>query len=100
MARGPRRNPNIGKPSLATTKVNRVGAHLTAPTLVFLLLSGEVRCGAVLDATTLGGFVKIFLGERAYGCGGAGAPCPNCNKNPADPDDAPAMPGGFVPDLS
>jgi hypothetical protein len=29
------------------------------------------------------------------GCGGAGAPCPDCNKtNPADPDDVPAMPAG------
>ena len=34
-------------------------------------------------------------------CGGAGALCPDCSKtNPADPDDVPAMPGGFIPDLS
>ena len=44
---------------------------------------------------------RPFLGGRACGCGGAGAPCPDCNKtNPADPDDVPAMPGGFIPDLS
>jgi hypothetical protein len=23
---------------------------------------------------------RLFLGERACGCGGAGAPCPGCNK--------------------
>ena len=44
---------------------------------------------------------RPFLGERACGCGGAGAPCPACNKIDAtDPDDVPAMPAGFKPDLS
>jgi hypothetical protein len=44
---------------------------------------------------------RPFLGGSACGCGGAGAPCPDCNKtNPADPDDVPAMPAGFTPDLS
>ena len=44
---------------------------------------------------------RPFLGERACGCGGAGAPCPGCNKVDAtDPDDVPAMPAGFKPDLS
>lgn len=43
---------------------------------------------------------RPFLGGRACGCGGAGAPCPVCNKtNPADPDDVPAMPAGFTSDL-
>src|SRR5204862_5191865 len=38
---------------------------------------------------------RPFLGERACGCGGAGAPCPNCNKaDPTDPDHVPAMPPG------
>ncbi len=44
---------------------------------------------------------RPFLSERACKCGGAGAPCPDCNRpDPADPDDVPAMPRGFVPDLS
>jgi hypothetical protein len=44
---------------------------------------------------------RPFLGDSACGCGGAGAPCPDCNKtNPADPDGVPAMPAGFIPDLS
>jgi hypothetical protein len=44
---------------------------------------------------------RPFLGGSGCGCGGAGAPCPDCNKtNPADPDDVPAMPAGFTPDLS
>ena len=44
---------------------------------------------------------RPFHGERACKCGGAGAPCPDCNRiDPADPDDVPAMPKGFVPDIS
>jgi hypothetical protein len=31
-----------------------------------------------------------WLGERACSCGGAGAPCPDCNKA-----DLPRMPPGF-----
>jgi hypothetical protein len=46
-------------------------------------------------------FDRPFLGERACGCGGAGAPCPACNKVDADdPEDFPAMPSGFKADLS
>lgn len=30
----------------------------------------------------------VPMGERVCGCGGAGAPCPNCS--PTDPDDVPA----------
>jgi hypothetical protein len=42
---------------------------------------------------------RPFSGERA--CGGAGAPCPVCNKVDADdPEAVPAMPAGFKPDLS
>jgi hypothetical protein len=42
-----------------------------------------------------------FMGERACGCGSAGAPCPACNKADfSDPDDVPAMPAAFKPDLS
>ena len=41
------------------------------------------------------------LGERASACGSTVAPCPVCNRiDPADPDDVPAMPAGFKPDLS
>ena len=40
-------------------------------------------------------------GERACKCGGAGAPCPDCNRtDPADPSGVPAMPAGFEPDMS
>jgi len=40
------------------------------------------------------------LGECACTCGGAGMPCPACNRtDPAGPDDAPDMPKGFVPDV-
>ena len=46
-------------------------------------------------------FGELFLGEWACKCGGAGAPCPNCNKTDLnDPDDVPAMPARFKPDLS
>ena len=68
------------------------------------LLEGARRCGT--GATTRGGSAKTIWigrswGERACGCGGAGAPCPACNKVDAtDPDDVPAMPAGFKPDLS
>jgi hypothetical protein len=60
-----------------------------------------------LELHESGTFVKLtqsvreFLGERACGCGGAGAPCPACNKvDVTDPDDVPGMPAGFKPDLS
>jgi CheY-like chemotaxis protein len=44
---------------------------------------------------------RAALGTGRRGCGGAGAPCPDCSKtNPADPDDVPAIPGCFIPDLS
>jgi hypothetical protein len=36
------------------------------------------------------------LGERACGCGGAGAPCPICNV--ADVNTVPEMPDGFQAD--
>ncbi|TYL96112.1 hypothetical protein FXB40_12335 [Bradyrhizobium rifense] len=40
---------------------------------------------------------RPWLGGRACDCGGAGAPCPVCNRIDADDlDDVPRMPGGFV----
>jgi hypothetical protein len=40
---------------------------------------------------------RPWLGDRACGCGGAGAPCPVCNRtDPGDPDDLPEMWEGFV----
>ncbi len=40
---------------------------------------------------------RPFFGDCAYDCGGAGAPCPVCNRtDPGDPDDVPEMPEGFV----
>ncbi|MBR0855685.1 hypothetical protein [Bradyrhizobium liaoningense] len=42
---------------------------------------------------------RPWLGERACDCGGAGVPCPICNRTDVeDPDDIPEMPEGFVPD--
>ncbi|MBR0871222.1 hypothetical protein JQ633_12695 [Bradyrhizobium tropiciagri] len=38
-----------------------------------------------------------WLGNRACSCGGAGAPCPVCNRADGDdPEDVPDMPEGFV----
>jgi hypothetical protein len=39
---------------------------------------------------------RPWLGERACGCGGAGAPCPICNV--ADVNTVPEMPDGFQAD--
>lgn len=39
---------------------------------------------------------RPWLGERACGGGGAGAPCPDCN--PADEANPPELPPGFVDD--
>jgi len=40
---------------------------------------------------------RSFLEDNACDCGGAGAPCPSCNKtDPSDPDDVPAMPSRFI----
>jgi hypothetical protein len=39
---------------------------------------------------------RPWEGPRACTCGGAGAQCPVCN--PADEDNPPAMPEGFVAD--
>ena len=39
---------------------------------------------------------RPWLGARACGCGGAGAPCPICNA--ADAAIVPNMPEGFQPD--
>jgi hypothetical protein len=37
-------------------------------------------------------------GPRACGCGGAGDPCPICNRgDSSDPNDVPEMPADFVP---
>ena len=58
------------------------------------------------DHSIRGGFAKTISTGRSWvlgpvAAGASGAPCPDCNKtNPADPDDVPAMPGGFIPDLS
>lgn len=39
---------------------------------------------------------RPWEGPHACGCGGAGAPCPNCNR--PDDGDAPLMPPGFEAD--
>jgi hypothetical protein len=39
---------------------------------------------------------RPWLGERACGCAGAGAPCPTCNA--ADVNTVPEMPEGFQAD--
>jgi hypothetical protein len=40
---------------------------------------------------------RPWLGDRACTCGGAGMPCPICNRTErVDPDDLPDMPEGFV----
>jgi hypothetical protein len=40
---------------------------------------------------------RPFLGDNACDCGGAGAPCPACNRtDPSDPANIPAMPPGFL----
>lgn len=60
-----------------------------------------MRCCPKCDQTRWINLDRPFLGECVCGCGGAGAPCPDCNKiDPTDPDDIPAMPRGYVPDLS
>jgi hypothetical protein len=39
---------------------------------------------------------RPWLGDRACDCGGAGAPCPVCNRtDPENLDDVPEMPEGF-----
>jgi hypothetical protein len=43
---------------------------------------------------------RPFLGDHACGCGGAGAPCPTCNRtDPDNPNDLPDLPEGFVVDV-
>jgi len=56
------------------------------------------------DATTCGEFESHvgvpFVGKWACGYGGAGAPCPDCNKvDHADPADVSAIPPTFKCDL-
>jgi hypothetical protein len=64
----------------------------TAPTLVSFvrgrtLMLPPVRQYSLVCENHLD---RPFLGDRGCDCGGAGAPCPNCNKtNPADPDEVP-----------
>jgi hypothetical protein len=36
---------------------------------------------------------RAWEGEHAYGCGGAGTPCPVCN--PSDENSPPELPEGF-----
>jgi hypothetical protein len=70
------------------------------------LLEGASRCGTARGATTHGGSEKTIWIGRSWVKGPAVAAalahlCPACNKVDAtDPDDVPAMPAGFKPDLS
>ncbi len=41
---------------------------------------------------------RPFFGERACDCGGAGDPCPICNR--VDSDTMPEMPDDFVADVT
>ncbi|MEH2501539.1 hypothetical protein V1290_000350 [Bradyrhizobium sp. AZCC 1578] len=101
--KGPRQNHSTGQACLAITKVSRRSAAEPndCTEIGFPLLAGEIGCGTVLGATTLGGFVNITSIGRSWEKGPAVATAPaRLARTAIEILPILTMPADFKPDLS